>query len=34
MLAEIIDRHDRRMIHLSDELSLALEALFSLGTEE
>ena len=27
MPAEVVDRHDRRVVHLRDELRLALEAL-------
>src|SRR6185295_5236122 len=34
VLAEIVDRDDRRVIHLRDQLSLSLEALLGLGTQE
>ena len=29
--SEVVDRHDRGMIHLSDELCFALETLFDLS---
>ena len=31
--AEIVDRDDRRVVHLGDQLRLALEALFELGRQ-
>src|SRR5207247_202541 len=31
--AEIVDRHDRRVVHLGDNLGLALEALLDLAGE-
>ena len=31
--AEVVDRHDRRVVHLGDELGLALEALLELGRQ-
>ena len=34
MLAKVEDRHDGRMIHLGNELSLAFKALFSLGAKQ
>ena len=30
---EVVDRHDRRVVHLGDELGLALEALLDLGRQ-
>ena len=31
--AEVVDRHDGRVVHLGDELGLALEALLELGRQ-
>ena len=31
--AEVVDRHDGRVVHLGDELRLALEALLDLGRQ-
>ena len=30
---EVVDRHDRGVVHLGDELGLALEALLDLGRQ-